>query len=120
MLCSKRDDDRLVGGRGLELEIERSTKTFSEGETPSAIDSISEWRMQNKLHSARFVEEPLHHERLLRRNRSKRAIRVGEIIGDLLRRFRRQFQFSREPSCDVFAITQDFLDLDPKIRNRVR
>src|SRR5207237_607328 len=87
MLSPERDDNRIVGGRGLEFEIKRSTKTFPQRQPPRAIDPIPEGRMQNELHPARFIEETLHHERLLRWNRPERAISVGEIIRNLLRSF---------------------------------
>ena len=43
MLRPERNDDRIVSGRGLELEIERAAETFSERQTPGAIDPIAEW-----------------------------------------------------------------------------
>src|SRR5882762_6985517 len=103
MLGAQRNDNRVISGRGLELEIERSTKTFSQRQAPGAIDSVAEWRMQDKLHSARFIEEPLHHQSLLGRNCAKRAISVPEIIGDLLRSFGGQLDFTGEPLCNGFA-----------------
>src|SRR5438105_8947852 len=114
MLSAERDHNRIVRRGGLELEIERSTKTFSQREAPSAIDSIAKWRMQNQLHASGFIEEPFHHQRLLRWNRAESAISIGEIIRDLLRSFARQFQLTREPLRDVFAFAQHFLDLDPQ------
>src|SRR5947209_6369334 len=84
VLGSERDHDGIVSGRSLELEIEGSTKTFPKRQTPRAIDSITKRRMQNELHSARLIEEPLHHDRLLRRNRAERAISIREIICNLL------------------------------------
>src|ERR1041385_4341692 len=101
MLSPKRNHDRIVGRCGLELEIERSTKTFSERETPSTIDSISERRMQNELHPARFIEETFHYEGLLRRNRAERAVRIREVIADLLSSASWQVQFISEPFMNV-------------------
>src|SRR6266508_2539714 len=86
MLRSERNYDRVIGGRGLQLEVERAAKTFSQRESPRAIDSIAEWRMQDELHSARLVKETFHHQSLLRRNRAERAISVSKVIGDLLGR----------------------------------
>src|SRR5438309_2519291 len=54
MLCAKRNHDRVICSCRLELEIERTTKTFSQSEAPCAIDPIAEWRVKNKLHPARF------------------------------------------------------------------
>ena len=93
MLRSERNHDRIIGSRGLQLEIERAAKTFSQGESPRPIDSIAKWRMQDELHSAGLVKETFHHQSLLRRNCAERAISVGEVIGDLLRGVGRQAAF---------------------------
>ena len=112
MLRSERNHDRVVGGRGLQLEIERSAKTFAQRESPGAIDSIAKWRMQDQLHSAGFVKETFHHQGLLRRNCAERAISVCEVIGDLFRGLWSASAFRGEPfpgslsaSPDSFSIS---------------
>src|SRR5215471_1571596 len=115
MLRSKRDHDRIVGRGGLELEIKGSTKTFSQREAPSAIDSIAERRMQNELHPTRFIEEALHHQRLLCWNRTESPINIGEIVGDLLGGLGRQIDFRNKPRANILAVAQQFLDLTAKI-----
>src|SRR4029453_10396962 len=119
MLRSKRNHDRIIGGRSLQLEIERATKTFAQGQSPSTIDSIAKWRMQDELHSARLVKETFHHQSLLRRNRAERPISVRDVIGDLFSResFRGQVHFSREPFTNIFALGQPLFDLDSQIGN---
>src|ERR1043166_4289642 len=52
MLSSERDHNRIVSRGRLEFEIERSTKTFPQGETPSPVDPVAKRRMQNQLHPA--------------------------------------------------------------------
>ena len=93
MLRSERNHDRIIGGRGLQLEIERAAKTFAQGQSPGAIDSIAKWRMQDELHSARLVKETFQHQSLLRRNCAERAISVREVIGELFRGLLRQSEF---------------------------
>src|SRR5438128_6507259 len=93
MLRTERDHDRVVRCRCLQLEIERTTKTFSQCETPGAIDSTAERRVQNELHSARFIEETLDHERLLGGKRTERSISIGKVIGDLLTTLYREPHF---------------------------
>src|SRR6266542_3503046 len=83
MLCTERNYNRVVCGRCLQFEIERAAKTFSQREAPGAIDPIAEWRVKNKLHPARFIEEALHHQSLLRRNCAKRPISISEIVSQL-------------------------------------
>ena len=41
--------------------------------------------MHDQLHAARFIEETLQHQRLLRRDRAKRSMDRREIVGQLLR-----------------------------------
>ncbi len=65
MLRTKRNHNRVIGRCCLQLEIERTAKAFSQCQTPGAIDSAAERRMQNELHTARFIEEALEHQRLL-------------------------------------------------------
>ena len=65
MLCTQRNHDGVVRRRCLQLEIKRTTKTFSQRQTPGTIDSAAERRVQNELHPARFIEKTLHHKRLL-------------------------------------------------------
>ena len=65
MLCTQRNHDGVVRRRCLQLEIKRTTKTFSQCETPGSIDSTTKRRVQNELHPARFIEKTLHHKRLL-------------------------------------------------------
>ena len=65
--------------------------------------------MQNELHSAGFIEETLHHECLLRRKCTERAISIGEIIGDLLSGVSGQLQFVEEP----LSILQGKLSASP-------
>ena len=68
MLRTERNHDRVIGRCCLQLEIERTAKAFSERQTPGAIDSAAERRMQNQLHTARFIEKALEHQRLLGRD----------------------------------------------------
>jgi hypothetical protein len=77
--------------------------------------------MQNELHPARFIEETFHHERLLRRNRAERSIRVGEVIGDLLSSVCRAAIISERHIRDVFARRSAYFSISiAQIRNRVR
>src|SRR5881296_266831 len=52
VLRAERNHNRVIGRRCLQLEIERTTKTFSQCETPRPIDSAAERRVQNQLHPA--------------------------------------------------------------------
>ena len=104
MLRAERNHNRVIGRRCLQLEIERTTKTFSQCETPRPIDSAAERRVQNQLHPAGFVEETLNHQSLLRRNCAQRSIRVCEIIGELVSSFLWQLHLFGEPLSEVFPV----------------
>ena len=58
--CSlERDDDAVVGGGGLQLEVERAAEALAQRQAPGAIDARAERRVQDQLHAAGFVEEAL-------------------------------------------------------------
>ena len=83
VLGSERQDDRVLGGGGLELEIEAATEALAERESPRAVDPTPERRVQHQLHPARLVEEALQHEGLLRRDDSQDLLRGVEILDHL-------------------------------------
>ena len=68
--------------------------------------------MNHELHAAGFVEETLEDDRLLRRHRTERGARGGQILDELLRRGTSQPELLRqigkrgsgvEPRYDIFA-----------------
>ena len=79
VLRSKRQQDSVFGGRRLQLEIELTAEAFPQRETPRLVHAAAERSVQHELHPAGFVEEPLEHERLLRRNDAERATGFGEV-----------------------------------------
>ncbi len=86
MLRSEREEQRVLGGRRLQLEVELAAEPLAQRERPGAVDAAAERRVQHELHAARFVEEPLEHERLLRRDDSQRRAAGREVLEQLLRR----------------------------------
>ena len=81
MLFAQRDDDAVVGGGGLQLEVEGAAEAFAQREAPGAVDARSEGRVQDQLHAARFVEEAFGDDRMRRRHGAERC-RAGLQIGD--------------------------------------
>ena len=60
LCCSARADvDAVVGGGGLQLEVEAAAEAFAEGEAPGLVDAAAEGGVQDELHAAAFVEEAL-------------------------------------------------------------
>src|SRR5438874_11247272 len=82
VLRTERQDDGIFRRRRLELEVEAAAEALAERETPRAIDAAAERRVEHQLHSARFVEEPLQDETLLRGDRAENLPRRPEILDD--------------------------------------
>src|SRR4029453_8826133 len=120
MLCAERNYDRVVCGRCLKLKIERAAKTLSQSKSPRAIDSSAEWRVKDKLHPARFIEEAFHHQSLLRRNCAKRTISVSEIIAQLFSSVRRHLHFFGQPLGGVLSPSESIFQFHPQIRDSLR
>src|SRR5262249_42280675 len=59
VLWAKREQEAIFGGRGLQLEVELTTEPLPQRQSPGAIDPAPERRMNDELHAARFIEEPL-------------------------------------------------------------
>ena len=80
----EREDDRVLGRRRLQLEVELAAEPFAEREPPRAVDAAPERRVDDELHAACFIEEAFEHDRVERRQRAKRGARGGEVIDELL------------------------------------
>ena len=97
MLRTERQQQGVLGGRGLQLEVELAAEAFAQRQRPRAGDSAAEGRVQHQLHPAGLVEEALEHQRLLRRNDAKRALAFREVGNHLFGGARRQPGFSGQP-----------------------
>ena len=71
VLRTERQQQRVFGGRRLQLEVELAAEALAQRQPPRLVDAAAERRVQHELHAARFVEEPLEHQRLLRRQRRR-------------------------------------------------
>src|SRR5438034_10965348 len=72
MLSAKRKDDRVIGRGGLKFEVERAAEAFTQCQPPGSVDPRTESRMNHQLHPARFIEKPLHHQRVPGWDRAER------------------------------------------------
>ena len=59
VLLGEGDVDAVVGGGGLELEVEAATEAFAESEAEGFVDAATEGSVQDELHAAPIVEEAL-------------------------------------------------------------
>ena len=78
----EREDDRVVGGSGLELEVERSAELLAQREPEGAVDAPAVRRVHDQLHPAGVVEEPLEHELVLGRHGAEGGASGGEVVDD--------------------------------------
>ena len=59
VLLGERDVDAVVGGGGLELEVEAAAEALAQREAPGLVDAAAEGCVQDELLAAAFVEEAL-------------------------------------------------------------
>src|SRR5580765_6075345 len=97
VLGAEREEQRVLGGGGLQLEVELAAESLTEREAPCLVDAASERRVQDELHAARFVEESLQDDRVLRRQHAKRGEAVREVCDGLVRGGERNPCFLSEP-----------------------
>ena len=62
VLLGEGDVDAIVGGGGLQLEVEAAAEALAEGEAPGLVDAASEGGVEDELHAAAVVEEALGDE----------------------------------------------------------
>ncbi len=79
-----RENDRVVGRGGLELEVEADAKSLPEREPESAVHPRAEGGVDDELHSARFVEEPLEDDVVHRRDEAERVALRADVARDLI------------------------------------
>ncbi len=65
VLRAEREEHAVVGGGGLQLEVEAAAEALAQGEAEGPVLAGAERGVQDELHPARLVEEPLGDERLL-------------------------------------------------------
>ena len=101
MLRAKGKHNGIIGSRGLQLEIERATKPFAQRQSPRAVHPNAKWRVNDQLHSAGLIEEPLQHQFLLRRNNAQRFVSRSEIVSKLFGAGFGKAGFGNEPRHDL-------------------
>ena len=82
----ERQDDGVLGGGGLQFDIEVAAEALAQRQPPGAVDAAAERRVQHQLHAAALVEEALHHQGILGRQGAQRGARTGQVVDDLARR----------------------------------
>ena len=81
---AEREHDRVLGRRRLELEVELPAEALAQRQTPGPVEAAAEPGVDDELHSAALVEEPLEHHRVAVGQGAQRGMRGAEIVDDLL------------------------------------
>jgi hypothetical protein len=97
VLRAEREQQRILGGRGLQLEVELTAEPLAQGEAPGLVHAAAERGVEHELHAARFVEEALEDDRVLSREDAQRGVSGGEIGDDLFCGRGRDPGFGDEP-----------------------
>ena len=81
---AKRKYDRIFRGGSLQFEIETATETFTQRQSPRAIQATAEWRVNDYMRAAVLIKETLRHDLLLGRHHAERNLCHREVFDDLL------------------------------------
>ena len=109
MLLAQGDDDSVVGGGRLQLEIKGAAKTLAERETPGAIDARAEGGVEDELHAAALIEETLRHNRVARRKRAERGMPFPHVFHGLIRAAAIEPALRRQPLRGIVSAPRDLL-----------
>ncbi len=83
MGLAERENNGVLGHRGLEFEVELAAEALAESEAPGAVDAAAERAVHDQLLAAGLVEETLQHQRVLGRQHAEHALGGGQIVGEL-------------------------------------
>ena len=83
VLRPEREQQRVLGRRGLQLEVELAAEALAQRQSPRFVDAAAERCVQHELHAAGLVEKPLEDEGVLRRQHAEHAMRIRQIRDDL-------------------------------------
>ena len=79
---SERQHDGVVGGCSLQLEVEGAAELLPQRQTQAAVDAAPVGRVEDELHPAGVVEEPLQHEAFLGRHLTQHGSGDRQVIDD--------------------------------------
>src|ERR1700676_5077195 len=84
MLLGQRDVQAVVGGCRLQFEIEAAAEALAQRQSPGLVDPAAKWRMDNQLHPAALVKEPLGDDRRLRGHITQHDTPFEDVLNQLL------------------------------------
>ena len=97
VLLGERDGDAVVGGRRLQLEIERSAEALPQGQSPGLVNPRAERRVDHELHAAALVEEAFRDDRVSAGHGAKHRAAGDDVVHELLGSRSIESALGREP-----------------------
>ena len=79
---TERQDDGVIGGCRLQLEVERATEFLAQRQSQAAVDPRAERAMDDQLHAPRVIEEALQHQVLLTGHDAQRCPSDSQVSDD--------------------------------------
>src|SRR5262249_57275844 len=116
VLGAQRQQDGVVTGRSLQLEVEGNAESLAEGEPESAVQPDPKGRVPQELHPAGVVKEPLEDDSSSGGKDSKRAQACTEVADDGVRcgPVDPALRLEPDPSTVPVIAFQPLADLSPK------
>ena len=111
VLRAEGEQDAVVVGGGLQLEVEAHAEALAQREAPRAVDPRPERRVHHQLHPARLVEEALEHHVAVGRDDAEPVTRRAHVVDDLLRAAEVEAGLADELLLEPLAVRQALLDV---------
>ena len=83
VLWSQRENETVVIGGGLEFEIEGSTESLSQGQSPGPVDTRTERGVNHDLHATGLVEESFEKHTFPRGDHPDGSLLGGDVLDNL-------------------------------------
>ena len=80
---AERKHDRVLGRRRLQLEVELAAEALAQRQAPGPVETAAEPGVDDELHPAAFVEEPLEHHCVAVGQGAEGGVRGTEVVDDL-------------------------------------
>ena len=115
----QRQHDRVLGRRGLQLEVEVAAEALAQRQAPGAVDAAAERRMDHQLHAARLVEEALDDDRARCVGSAPSAASARrEVVDELARRVVVEADRRDQPATRRLGAVRVELRARPRSRRR--
>ena len=119
----EREDDRVLGRRGLELEVEAAAEALPQRQAPGAVEAAAERRVDDELHAAGASKKRSMTMRCCVGSAPRAASGAGEVVDDLARRLvveadRRERSAAIAPRAPSRAMPRADLLAQPRHRER--